>query len=115
MYSFVGAGNVGSSSMRQAASSTIIMNPCFVSFYKWLCVIVEGVQSCSSMAQGGRRSNTPELWYSPLFAFFSLSFPLSVPLSFSDVGKEVRRNGEFYERMQGCARVTASFNNSVVS
>jgi hypothetical protein len=45
------------------------------------------------MGQGGRGGNTFEiLVFSPIFLFFPLSLsPLSTPLSFLGVGKEVRR------------------------
>jgi hypothetical protein len=57
---------------------------------------MEGVESYSAMAQGGRGSNTFEIWvFSPIFLFpLSLSLSLSllsIPLSFLGVGKEVRR------------------------
>jgi hypothetical protein len=42
------------------------------------------------MARGGRESNTSEISIFPLFHSLSLS-PLSIPLSFSGMGKEVRR------------------------
>jgi hypothetical protein len=75
-------------------SSAAVTNPCFSSFYRWPDVTMEGVESYSAMAQGGRGSNTFEIWvFSPIFLFpLSLSLSLlSIPLSFLGVGKEVRR------------------------
>jgi hypothetical protein len=40
------------------------------------------------MTQGGRRNNTPKISVFPLFPY---SLSLSFPLSFLEVGKEVRR------------------------
>jgi hypothetical protein len=53
--------------------------------------MMEGVQSCSAMAQAGRESNTFEVlvFFSYFLLFYSLLFlPLFL---FSDVGKEVGR------------------------
>jgi hypothetical protein len=73
MYPSVGTGNTGSSGPRQAASSATVINPFFTSFCRWHDVTVEGAQSYSVIAQGGRGSNTSEILVFPLFYFFSLS------------------------------------------
>jgi hypothetical protein len=82
-------GNVGSSGTQQVVSSATVVNPYFISFCRWPNIIVEGVQSCSTMAQKGRGSNTSKILVLLLIPFLSLS--LSVPLSFLVIGKEVWR------------------------
>jgi hypothetical protein len=50
------------------------------------------------MAWGGRTNNISKIPTFPLFSLsLSLSFPLSIPLSFSDVGKEVRRGRQIVQ------------------
>jgi hypothetical protein len=76
-YPSKGAGNAGSSSTWQASSSVTTINPCFTSFCRWPGVMVEGVQSYSAVALGGREGNTFEiLIFFPMFLLFcSLPFP----------------------------------------
>jgi hypothetical protein len=104
MYPSAGAGNTGSSSTWQASSSTTAMNPYFTSFCRWPGIMVEGVQSCSTMAQGGREGNTLEVLVFFLFPSFSLS-PLSAPLSFfkrMEGGRERTMDGaKLYRGAQG--------------
>jgi hypothetical protein len=72
-------------------SSATAINPCFTSFCRWPGVRVEGVQSCSAKAQGGREGNTFKiLVFSPIFLLFCSLLFLSLFL-FSSVGKEVGR------------------------
>jgi hypothetical protein len=67
--------------------------------------MVDGVQSCSAMAQGGRKFNTfKTLVPLPIFLFFFCSILFHPSFLFCpDTGKEVR-----IEWQMG-ARVTASF------
>jgi hypothetical protein len=52
--------------------------------------MVEGVQSCSAMAEGGREGNTFEILVLHHISFFALSF-FYPSFFFPGIGKEVRR------------------------
>jgi hypothetical protein len=70
MYPSAGVGNAWSSSTRQPSSSIAAINPCFMSFCRWPGGTMEGVQSFSTMAQGGRQGSTFKiLVFSPYFLF----------------------------------------------
>jgi hypothetical protein len=60
----------------QAWSSATAMNPYFTCFCRWPGIMVEGVQSCSAMAQGGREGNTFKVleFFSYFLLFCSLLF-----------------------------------------
>jgi hypothetical protein len=102
MYHSVGAGNAGSSGTGQASSSTAAINPCFTSFCRWPGVMVEGVQSCSTMVQGGRECNNFEILIFLPISFFP-RFLLFPPLFlFPGVGKERMTDGvQGYRGAQG--------------
>jgi hypothetical protein len=85
------AGNAGSTRTRQASSFVAAINPCFMSFCRWLSVMVEGVQSCSAMARERREGNTFEILVFPSYFFFSRSLLFSSLFLFSrhrEGGKE---------------------------
>jgi hypothetical protein len=64
--------------------------------------MMEGVQSCSSGRKGKQHLRNPS--FSPI-SFFSLSLsPLSVPHSFSGVGKEVRRGRQIVQKDVGVSK-----------
>jgi hypothetical protein len=91
MYPSVGTGNARSIGTRQALSSTATINPCFMSLCKWLGIIEEGVQSCSTMTHGGRKGNTFEILVLLAISFFSHSLLFSSLFVFSrhmEKGKE---------------------------
>jgi hypothetical protein len=81
-------GNVGSSGTQQVVSSATVVNPCFISFCRWPDIIVEGVQSYSTMAQKGRGSNTSKILVLLLIPFLSLSFCPSFFSSHREGGME---------------------------
>jgi hypothetical protein len=82
-YPSTGMGNAGSAGTRQASNSAADRNPWFTSFCRWLGVMVDGVQSCSAMAQGGRKFNTfKTLVPLPIFLFFFLLYPFFILLFF---------------------------------
>jgi hypothetical protein len=81
MYPSVRVGNPGSARTQQALSSTVVVNPCFTSFCRWLGIIEEGAESYSTMTQGGRKGNTFEIPVLLPISFFTLSF--SITLFFS--------------------------------
>jgi hypothetical protein len=76
-YPSVGAGSAGSFGTRQASSSAADINLCFTSFYRCPNVTIEGVQSCSAMAHGGRKGNTFTISVFLLPISFSLTISLS--------------------------------------
>jgi hypothetical protein len=80
MYPSACMGNAVSSDTRQASSSIADINPSFKSFCRWLSVAMEGVQSCSTLTQGGRKGSTFKILVFLPISTFSLS-PFSVPLS----------------------------------
>jgi hypothetical protein len=91
MYPSVGTGNARSIGTRQALSSTATINPCFMSLCKWLGIIEEGVQSCSTMTHGGRKGNTFEILVLLAISFFSHSLLFRPSLFFLGTQKKVRK------------------------
>jgi hypothetical protein len=92
--SFHRCGGIGSSDTWQALSSVGAINPCFTSFYKWAGIMVEGIQSCSAMAQGGREGNTFKI-----LLFLPISFLLSLSLLFPSLFPFCRHREGGKERM----------------
>jgi hypothetical protein len=65
---------------------------------------MEGVQSCSAIAQGGREGNTFEvLVHSPISFFFVLS-SFCPSFFFLDAGREVRREQRIMQKDIGVCK-----------
>jgi hypothetical protein len=103
-YPSTGARNTGSSDTRQVMSYITVINPYIIRFCRWPGITVEGAQSCSSMARGGRGNNTSKILVFPLFSFSLSLSPLFIPLSFSGVGKEVRRSWKIVQKDLGVCK-----------
>jgi hypothetical protein len=75
-----------------------------MSFYRWLDITVEVLQSCSAMAHGGRKGNTLEILVLLRISFFDLFFFRPSFFFFTGTEKEVRREQQMVRKDIGVCK-----------